>query len=660
MILPLKLRGAISYSIPESFSDKVEVGSWAVVSLRGKSYYVVVERIGELNPGMKPSMILDLESVVPSLPPLSQQELDFIRAIAEYYLCSPGEVLKAAYPAYFFRQAERTRTVTRKSRAYNSEKHKVELSPVQAAAFDEIRKSFDRKKNVLLQGVTGSGKTELYIKLASEALAQGHNVLYLVPEIALSRQLEERLGAVFSDKLMVWHSRRTPAAKKEIYDRIKSAAAPYILLGTRSAVLLPITNLSLVVIDEEHDSSYKQEDPAPRYNGRDVALMMAARQNAQAVLGSATPSLESLYNVRQGKFTLVKLPVKFYNAPEAEVSVIDMRQVARLHNSRGSFAMKLINEIASTLESGKQVMIFRSRRSYASFVQCPSCGDVPKCPHCNVSLSYHKFSGTLDCHYCGYRTKFYGTCKNCGEGALELKGAGTERIEEELREYFPDAKVARLDGDVSMSKAAEEKVLKDFSTGVTDILVGTQMITKGFDFPSLSLVAIINADSMLSLQDFRADERALQLMRQLAGRSGRREGAGKLIIQTYQPDHRVFQLLQNSQEGEENVARYAQAALDERMQFGFPPFVRLVELSVRESDTDRLKENCDKVIRLLHKLGVEDFFGPITPQTDRIRGKYVSLFLIKLPRTARSQQLKIKLANEVESLRDVVIDVDPA
>lgn len=661
MILPLKLRGVISYSIPEVLIDKIVVGRWVIVSLKSKKYYAVVERIGELEQQIDPEMVIDIEAVVDSLPLVSCSEIAFHRSIAEYYLCTVGEVLKAAYPSSFFQQVEKVRKVKRRQKTYSSKESITRLSDLQQTALNEILESFKVNKNVLLRGVTGSGKTELYIKLALEALSKGGNVLYLVPEIALSRQLEERLGEVFGAKLLVWHSKRTASAKKEIFDKIKGCEEPYIVLGTRSSVLLPMENISLIVVDEEHDASYKQDDPAPRYNARDVALMIAAVQGANVVLGSATPSLESIYNAQNGKLTIVELPVKYYSAPETEISIIDMRKVSRMKNAKGSFSMKLINEITDTLAAGKQVMVFRSRRSYASLVQCTSCGEIPKCPHCNVSLSYHKFNNVLSCHYCGYKRKYSDVCSSCSSEGLKLIGAGTEKLEEELKEYFPNAVIARLDADIATSKSAEERTLQNFAKGEIDILVGTQMISKGFDFPNLALVAVINADSILSVQDFRADERGVQLLKQLAGRTGRREQSGKFIIQTFQPYHKVFSLLNDSES-----STLIQESLEERSEFEFPPFVRLVEVSVRDFDMSRLEKLCVEIEKIINNLGIKDYFGPLTPQIDKIRGRNVMVFWIKLPRTTKAQQLKKHLATEIDILRntyrpipEIVIDVDP-
>ena len=416
-----------------------------------------------------------------------------------------------------------------------------------------------------------------------------------------------------------------------------------------------------MIVDEEHDSSYKQEEPAPRYNGRDVALMMASRLGINTLLGSATPSMESLYNVAAGKYGLVTLDKKYFGATDAPVTIIDMGKVYRMHNAKGSFSMQLVNMIAACLKEKRQVMVFRSRRSYSSFLQCDSCGATLRCPQCNVALTFHKYNNSVSCHYCGWKAPFNSVC-SCGKGQYIAKGAGTERLVEELQELFPEARIDRFDLETVAAKTEEKRILGDFESGATDILVGTQMITKGFDFENLALVAVISADSILSLQDFRADEKALQLFSQLRGRVSRRGVAGQMAVQTMQPDHPVFQAL--AAEGADKASIRGQM-LEQRKLFGFPPYVRLIQLTVRNASPDELRKACALIANGLKRASVADFTPAIAPAVDKIAGMYRRNVFIKLARTRRSQSQKQAITTVVaETLKasattDIIIDVDP-
>ena len=661
VIVPLKFSGGVvHYGIPEELAEAVAPGVWVVVTLARRRYLAVVRRVTESLPADLPAKkVLPIEKVAP-LKPLQALQLELWQAVAGYYLCSLGEVFKCAYPAAFLHESEKTRTVNRARRIPAPVPDK-ELSPEQSRALEQIRSHFASRRTVLLHGVTSSGKTEIYIKLAKECLEKGQNVLYLVPEIAMSRQLEQRLGGAVGERLLVYHSRQTLPMRKKVYDRLCGGTGSHLVLGTRSALFLPLDNLGLIIVDEEHDSSYKQDDPAPRYNGRDVALMLAARCGADILLGSATPSMESLYNVEEGKFALVSLKTKYYGAADAPVKAIDMGKVYAMHNARGSFSMQLVNLIAARLKEHQQVMVFRSRRSYSSFLQCGSCGEILRCPNCNVSLTYHKFNNSVSCHYCGYHAPFSADCPFCGGGTFQTKGAGTERIAEELQEIFPEARIERFDAETAASKSEEKRILGSFESGECDILVGTQMITKGFDFEKLSLVAVINADSLLSLQDFRADEKAFQLLSQLRGRVSRRTDSGLMAVQTFKTDHPVLQALSASDGGD----AFRQAMLHERRQFRFAPYVRIILLTVKDADPDSLKKACAHLQRALRALSECAVSDALPPAVDRIGGKYIRNIWIKLPRTARSQTQKGLIAAAAESAAaqfpgcTVTIDVDP-
>jgi primosomal protein N'' len=689
VMLPLKIGGGMTYSVPDDMRDSIREGSRVVVTMHFRKYLGVVEGIGyELPEGIDEDKVKPIDSIEP-FAGVSRLEIDFWRTIADYYMCTVGEVYKAAYSGAFARQieylaeekvlrgdesaAERLLSGDAEASMQRSMlKELPKLSELQLQAASQARTAFAAGKAVLLDGVTGSGKTEVYITLAAETLSgtavssgsaarpsvPARSVLYLVPEIAMSRQLCDRLKKVFGGKLLVFHSLQASSAKKRLYESLKDNSSTRIILGTRSAVFLPIENLGLVIIDEEHDASYKQEEPAPRYNGRDAALMLARMRRANIILGSATPSLESLYNAETGKFVRVALETKYYGEDDPEIEIVDTIQARRLHDMTGSFSNRLINEIRDCLSLREQVMVFRSRRSYAPVIQCAECGEILKCPNCDVNLSYHKYNNTVACHYCDYVAPFDAHCPNCGAEDLLPRGAGTERIEEELKAVFPEAVIDRFDADVFKSKTKSNAVLKDFSEGKTDILVGTQMITKGFDFENLALVAVISGDSLLSYQDFRNDERAMEILSQLRGRAGRRHIRGRMLIQTDTPSHPVFQSLGTGMRRSE--------MLDERRQFGYPPFTRMMKLILRDGHEGRLMRTGAALAEKLALIAGLRFTGPVAAERSKLKGLYITEIWIKLPRSQKLPELKKAVAEACEQVRkeseyptDIVPDVDP-
>ena len=511
----------------------------------------------------------------------------------------------------------------------NLKESNLELSEAQLKAYHHINEGFASGKPVMLHGVTGSGKTEIYIRLAEETLSRGQNVLYLVPEIALSRQLEDRLHEHFGERLMTYHSGKTSVMKRNIAERIaKAEDEGHIVLGTRSSLFLPHHNLGLVIVDEEHDNSYKQDSPAPYYNGRDTALMLSVIQAAESgrcniILGSATPSLEERYNCQSGRHTLVELKERYHGSEDSEIEIIDTRAERRKRGMKGNFSRKLIEQIERALNNGEQVMILRSRRAWAPVLQCDNCGDMPKCPHCNVSLSLHKSDkgDFISCHHCGYRAAYKANCNKCG-GPIKTLGAGTQKIEEEAKTLFPYAEVARLDSDVSQNKTKENQIIKDFSEGRIQILIGTQIVTKGFDFSRLTLVAVIAADTLLGMQDFRADEKAVQLLEQFRGRCGRREKKGKLIIQTSQPEHPVYQSIATN-----SAADFSTTLLCERKDFGFPPYSRIIELSVKDIFEDRVERMASGLAKAVAESLSSDsrntVVGPYSPAVGKVADNHI-------------------------------------
>ena len=690
VILPLRLEWEPCYRLPEG--TEVRVGDRVRVLFARKEYVGAVSAV-DVQPQTDENRILPILAAEEGLPKVLPEEIKFWRAVSDYYLCSIGEVYKAAYPALKIDQEEVEARVKERLEArlerlkdkadkarredtrerYKAEIEAVEallrgekpaavptpvtLSPAQETAAASARKAFEDGKTVLLHGITGSGKTEIYLKLAQETLERGRNVLFLVPEIALSRQLEDRIAAVFPD-VQVFHSGVSAARRAQVASRIRKPG-PYLVLGTRSALFLPHHNLGLIIVDEEHDTSYKQDAPAPRYNARESAIMLGVIQQANVVLGSATPSLESLYNAETGRFVKVDLKERFHAGEDAEIRLIDTVAERRKRGMTGSFSRKLLHEITDTLNDGGQVLVLRARRSYAPSVQCTECGKIPKCPHCHVPMSLHRGPDRLVCHYCGHTEPYTGVCPSC-QGELQPLGAGTQKVEEELRSLFPERRIARLDGDTPDTE--EAAIIRGFADGDIDILVGTQIITKGFDFDGLSLVAVLQADSLVGQQDFRADERAFQLLEQFRGRSGRRGKPGRIVIQTREPEHPVYTRLQGSDDAD---------LLAERRLFGYPPYTRLVHITLKDSNEKRLdflsKELRNAILAAFSEADTPPaVIGPYSPAVDRIAGESLRQIRVTLARNKALTALKRKLAQTVTDFGKerkyaphVVIDVDP-
>lgn len=547
----------------------------------------------------------------------------------------------------------------------------IQLSPAQSSALTRIKSGMSQGKPVLLNGVTGSGKTEIYMKLAQECLGKGLNVLYLVPEIAISRQLEDRLYEQFGESLLTFHSGETAASRMNTTESVRESEAQkrnYIVLGTRSALFLPHNRLGLIIVDEEHDNSYKQDSPAPRYNGRDTALMLHIIHQCNIILGSATPSLEEIYNCRFGKHHMVELAERFHGSDDTEIEIIDTKAERKKNGMRGNFSIKLINHISNALEEGGQIIILRSRRAWASAMQCSMCGEIAKCPHCNVSLSLHR-DGRMLCHYCGWSAPYTGKCGRCS-GELKNLGAGTQRIEEEVSALFPKARIARLDSDTAQNRKFEAGIIRDFAKGDIDILIGTQIVTKGFDFSRLSLVAVVAADSLLGIQDFRADEKALQLLEQFRGRCGRREKKGLFAIQTSQPEHPVYQRIANNE-----ALSLSTDLLQERKDFDFPPFTRIIEIHIKDNHEDRVQKMSERLAAVLRRqfspLGRgfmnDPVTGPYSPAVDKIADQHIRTIRLSLKkdrnlRTGKEHLRKAVCTFEKENRYDghVTIDVDPS
>lgn len=765
-------------SVTERDKEQVRVGDRVRVNFAGKEYVGVVSMADAGKQAEEMGIVDKVKPILgmaEGLEPVTKEEIELWRQIAEYYLCTVGEVYKAAYPAQkvekevvqarqealkvereeknrtkiadkikrLEERAEKKAELAAKARKsesrerYLAEKEMLEgeigllvreltstvgelcrttgsvtgygdsvtyhqdeepiggsiietsegtekeisLSAAQEEAYSKIKEIFAKGKPALLHGVTGSGKTEIYLKLAQETLAMGKNVLYLVPEIALSRQLEDRISETFPE-LLVFHSGETMSRKREVATVLRHAGEPaegkgYVVLGTRSAIFLPHKNLGLVIVDEEHDTSYKQDSPAPRYNGRETAIMMAKIFGANVILGSATPSLESLYNCSVGRYGLVTLNKRFYDAADSDIEIIDTIAERRKNGMIGNFSRKLIEHIGKCLGEHRQVLILRERRAYSPIVQCQECGDIPKCRCCNVSLSLHRRadgSERLVCHYCGRVYEYTGKCHKCG-GELKPLGSGTQKIEEEASKLFPNARIARLDSDTAQSRKYETDTIRKFSNGEIDILIGTRMVAKGFDFSGLSLVAVLQADSILGQEDYRADERGLQLLEQFRGRCGRRGEKGMFVIQTSQPEHPVYQSIDGKLDENGTMARF----LGERKLFGYPPYSRVIGVVIKDYNqarVDLLSRDLGEYLRgaLAVKVsfapGVQNgpnVIGPYSPAIDKISNQNIRQIRVLLPKDRSLARNKETLAAAVERFEKekkysghIALDVDPA
>ena len=544
----------------------------------------------------------------------------------------------------------------------------AELSPIQNDCLNDIRNQFDNEDVVLLHGVTSSGKTEVYIHLIDDALRKGKQVLYLLPEIALTSQMINRLRKHFGNGVGVYHSRQNSNERVEVWNAVKNFdsqgtnQSAQVILGARSALFLPYSDLGLVIVDEEHDSSYKQNDPAPRYHGRDSALVLAKLFDAKALLGSATPSLESFYNVKEKKYGFVNLGERFGGMEMPEIKICDVRETTRKKMMQSHFTPQLIEAIEKALAGREQVILFQNRRGFAPVLECTNCAWIPQCKNCSVTLTYHKQINQLKCHYCGYASNPPAVCQRCGDHHLEIKGFGTEKIEEEISIFFPETVIMRLDLDSTRSRNAYHKIISDFEERKIDILVGTQMVTKGLDFENVSTVGIINADQMLNFPDFRAHERAYQLMSQVSGRSGRKLKRGLVLIQTHQPDHWVIKLVA----GHEYEAFY-ERELVERKKFSYPPHTRLIEILMKHRDNDLLHENSFKFADNLRKKLGNRILGPHLPLISRIKNYWLRKILIKIEKEASLSKVKEIIRKDLAEFYSdkgnhstlIVMDVDP-
>ena len=559
----------------------------------------------------------------------------------------------------------------------------IVLTEKQQEAYDAIHQGFDEEKPVLLHGVTASGKTEIYIKLIQEALDEGRQVLYLLPEIALTEQIINRLKKYFGDRVGVYHSRYDNNERVEIWQQVMNFRSQrvnestgqrvetqrlgdskyQIIIGSRSAVFLPFSDLGLIIVDEEHDSSFKQIDPAPRYSARDLAALMSKMFHARLLLGSATPSFESYFNAKQNKYHLVSLTERYGGVEMPEIIVDDLRVETRRKTMQANFGKTLVEAMNKTLEEKNQVILFQNRRGFSLRIECDHCNYIPQCINCDVSLIYHKNQNIMKCHYCGYTTSVPTECPNCHSTDLKMHGFGTERIEDDLKVVFPDANSARLDLDTTRTKNSYQYILEQFQNKETDILVGTQMVTKGLDFDSVKVVGVLNADNMLTFPDFRAYERSFQLMEQVSGRAGRKGDKGKVIIQTYQPYHPVILNVMSH-----DYVKFYEEQMPIRRQFNYPPYSRLVMIKLKDVDNIKLNKAADELAKIFRHVFKENLLGPEYPIVSRVKNQYIKQMIIKISKELNSNKVKDYIKNTIEDFKHnnefksvkIQIDVDPS
>ena len=760
IILPLAIADVYTYNIPSegcrlldaslsdarqaSYGTAAPIGCRVLVPLGKKSVIGIIYRRheGELAPNIK---VRDIIQVIDEQPIVTAKQLQLWEWLAEYYMCTMGEVMAAALPseiiddnytaattqyiqlspAYLAKEAQEqllkelqrakkqeqlVRDFLRLAQHYQVERRVLleqsgvsgailrtlidkgvfleELRPVsrlhqytgetqkphtldqqQSRALAAIQQAWEKTPVALLHGVTSSGKTEVYIHLIDQALKQGKQVLYLVPEIALTTQLTDRLRAVFGDKLVVYHSRFSNAERVEIYNEVKDERLEVkgkVILGARSAVFLPFNDLGLIIVDEEHEPSYKQQDPAPRYHARSAAIMMAHWYGAKVLLGTATPSIESYYNALTGKYGLVEMKERYKGLQLPEITMIDLQRQYHRKEMYGHFADPLVDRIREELGKGKQVILFQNRRGYAPVLQCTKCGEAPKCPNCDVTMTYHKAHNTLNCHYCGHHSSIIThssslTCPKCG-GEMRTQGFGTERLEEEIKGLFPDARVARMDLDSTRKKDSYQQIIDDFAAHRVDILIGTQMVTKGLHFNDVSLVAVLQADSLLNMPDFRSYEQAFQMLEQVSGRAGRTGSQGEVMIQTFNPKNPVFGYLQ----AHDYEGLYKQQ-IAEREVFKYPPHQRLIMLTLRHRDLGRLEAAATLLQQRLQQSFGERVSGVIIPSVTKVSNQWVCQIRLRIETSANIARAKALLKEHIifvqqqEKCKGTIIlpDVDP-
>ena len=602
-------------------------------------------------------------------PVVNEQQFAFWQWIANYYICPLGDVMKAALPGAMKPKDEaalKESTRTRRSGKATATPHYAcpcnPLNPAQEKAFAEIETSFLSKNVTILHGVTSSGKTEIYIHLINNYLAKGKQVLYLLPEIALTTQITERLHHFFGDRMGVYHSKFTDTQRLDVYKRQASERPYQLILGVRSSIFLPFQNLGLVIVDEEHEQSYKQQEPAPRYHARNAAIMLAQMFGAKTLLGTATPSFEVYHLSHKGQYGYVQLTQRYRDMQLPTIEIVDTKEAKRKRQMKGVFSPRLIEVMRAALERKEQIILFQNRRGFSSFIECKTCGWVPRCPHCDVTLTLHKKTSTLTCHYCGYTTRIPERCPACEEDKFTDIGTGTEKVEEQIAHLFEGITTLRMDLDTATTRTQFERIISDFSEHKADILIGTQMVTKGLDFDHVSVVGILDADTMLNLPDFRSYERTFQTLSQVAGRAGRNNTAGHVILQTRSAESDIIRQIT---QGDYWQMFYTQ--MTERQLFHYPPFRRLIYVYLRHKDDELLEHLAADMAERLRQIFGERVLGPDRPPIARLHSLYIRKIMLKIERQTSTEKVRknlIAIQQQMLSLPvaknlNIYYDVDP-
>ena len=663
VILPLAIRDCYTYSIPDGLSIPAP-GTRVLVPLMRKQVRGIVlrEHTEEVSTDFA-AKIKPIFSVSETAPTVSAEQLALWQWMSSYYMCTLGEVMAAALPSgldnRLLNPPKRRRTHIAPYDGPVEPMHP--LTPAQAKSVDEIGQLWSSGKQiVLLHGVTSSGKTDMYIHLIRAQLEAGKNVLYLVPEIALTTQLTSRLQHIFGDRLTVYHSRFTDAEREELY-LASARQAPHVVIGARSAVFLPIPNIGLVIVDEEHEPSYKQAEPAPRYHARAAAILLGQIHKAKVLLGTATPSVESYYLAQKGVYGLVTLTERYGGVELPEIRLVDLKRQYERKEMYGHFSDPLVARIREVLAEHKQVILFQNRRGYAPQIQCTSCGQPPRCVQCDVPMTLHLRDKELRCHYCGYRSPLPSVCPHCG-GEYKAIGFGTERIEDEIQTLFPEASVLRMDLDTTRNKSAYQDIIDAFANHECDILVGTQMVTKGLHFDDVRLVAVLNADPLFNQPDFRAYERAYQMLEQVAGRAGRKGTKGEVWIQTFDPKNSVLQMVR-----EHDYEALYRHQLKEREIFRYPPFHRLIRLQLRHAKQMQVHTAATMLQSHLARIFGSRVSAVIIPSVERVQAYYIRELTLRIEQGANIAEAKRRLKEAMDYISSIpsgknvkiIADVDP-
>lgn len=668
VILPLAIRDCYTYSVPDDLPLPA-AGTRVLVPLMKKEVRGVVFR-AHTEP-VEDAFVQKIRPVIAMLdsaPMISPEQLALWKWMSGYYMCALGEVMAAALPGGLDKRLtnppKRRRVLSIPYDGPIESMH--DLSSAQSKSVESIGTFWNNGKDiVLLHGVTSSGKTDIYIHLIEAQLKAGKNVLYLVPEIALTTQLTSRLQLIFGDRLIVYHSRFTDAEREKRYNQISNyksqTSTNFVVLGTRSAIFLPVSNLGLVIVDEEHDPSYKQVEPNPRYHARAAAIVLAKEHGAKVLLGTATPSIESYYLAQKGIYGLVSLTERFGGAELPDIKLIDLSRQYDRKEMYGHFSDPLVDRIRQCLADKKQVILFQNRRGYAPQIQCMACGQPPRCVQCDVPMTLHKRDNELRCHYCGYHAPVPAVCPQCG-GELKAFGIGTERIEDEIQKLFPEARVLRMDLDTTRNKNSYEEIINAFARHECDILVGTQMITKGLHFDDVRLVAVLNADPLFNQPDFRAYERAYQMLEQVAGRAGRKGKKGEVWIQTFNTHNMVLGMVQ----------KHAYEALynhqiEERKMFNYPPFYRVIRLQMKDHNALRVHMVTTQLQAYLLRIFGDRVSGVIIPSVERIQAYTLRELTLRIESSANIEEAKRRLKEAIDRILSIssnknvklIIDIDP-